>query len=57
MESDFLLWLSRLRTRHTVHEDERLNPGLTQGVKDLSLLHLHHRLQMQLRSYIVVAAM
>ena len=38
MESDFLLWLSRLRTRHTVHEDERLNPGLTQGVKDLVLL-------------------
>ena len=29
----FLLWLSRLRTQHGVHEDAGLIPGLVQWVK------------------------
>ena len=33
----FPLWLSRLRTQHTVHEDAGLIPGLSQWVKDLVL--------------------
>ena len=35
---EFPLWLSRLRTQHSVHEDEGLIPGLTQWVKDRALL-------------------
>ena len=35
---EFLLWLSRLRTRHSVCEDLGLSPGLAQWVnKDLAL--------------------
>ena len=34
---EFLLWLSRLRTRHSVYEDAGLIPCLTQWVKDLAL--------------------
>ena len=35
--SEFPLWLSWLRTQHSVHEDVGLIPGLTQWVKDLEL--------------------
>ena len=31
---EFLLWLSRLRTRHSIHEDVGLILGLTQWLKD-----------------------
>ena len=34
---EFLLWLSRLRTKHSVHEDMGSIPDLTQWVKDLAL--------------------
>ena len=34
---EFLLWLSRLRTQHSVCEDVGSIPGLTQWVKDLIL--------------------
>ena len=34
---EFPLWCSRLRTRHSVHEDVRSVPGLTQWVKDLAV--------------------
>ena len=33
----FLLWLSRLRTQSSLHEDSDLIPGLAQWVKDLVL--------------------
>ena len=32
------MWLSRLRTRHSVHEDVNANPGLAQWVEYLVLL-------------------
>ena len=38
MLREFPLWLSRLKTRHGAHEDTGLTPGLTQWVKDLTLL-------------------
>ena len=31
---EFLLWLSRLRTQHSIHEDMGSIPGLTQCDKD-----------------------
>ena len=36
--TEFLLWLSRLRTQHSVPEDASFIPGLTQWVKDPALL-------------------
>ena len=36
-KEEFLLWLSKLRTRHSVHKDAGLIPGLTQWVNDLVL--------------------
>ena len=33
----FLLWPSRLRTQHSIHEDAGLIPGLVQWIKDLML--------------------
>ena len=35
--SEFLLWLSRLRTWHSVQEDAGLIPSLGEGLKDLAL--------------------
>ena len=35
---EFLLWLSELRTRHSVCEDVFSIPGFTSWVKDLALL-------------------
>ena len=37
---EFPLWLSRLRTHHSVREDVGLIPGLAQSVKDPALLWL-----------------
>ena len=37
---EFPLWLSRLRTPHSAHEDVGLIFGLTQWVKDLALLQV-----------------
>ena len=34
---EFPLYLTRLRTQHSVHEDEGSNPGLTQWVKHFVL--------------------
>ena len=34
---EFLLGLSGLKTKHSVHEDAGSNPGLAQLVKDLAL--------------------
>ena len=38
VQVEFLLWLSRLSTRHCLCEDAGLIPGLSQQVKDLVLL-------------------
>ena len=54
-ELEFLLWLSRLRTQHSVQEDATSIPGLTQWVKDWYYHKLQHRSQMQLRSGVAVA--
>ena len=43
-EVELLLWLSRIRTQHSVHEDAGSIPGLTQWVEDLALLWLWCRL-------------
>ena len=37
-KEELLLWLSGLRTQHSVCEDSGLIPGLTQGVKNPALL-------------------
>ena len=54
-DKEFPLWLSGLRTQHSVHEDAGLIPGLIQWLRIL-----HHKLcwslQMQLGSGIAVAA-
>ena len=36
-EWEFPLWLSGLRTQHSVYEDVSSIPGLTQWIKDLAL--------------------
>ena len=36
----FPLWLSELRTEHSVHEDADLIPGLAQCLKDQMLLQV-----------------
>ena len=37
VDREFLLWLSRLRILHSVHEDVGSIPGLPPWVKDLGL--------------------
>ena len=50
---EFLLWLSGLRTQHSLHEVVGLIPGLIQWVKGPAFLYC--RLQMQLGSSAAVA--
>ena len=52
---EFLLWLSRLRTRHRVQEDAGLIPGLTRGLGIPPCHKLWQRLQMQLGTSVNVA--
>ena len=52
---EFLLWLSRLKTLQSVHEDSGLIPGLSQWVKDPACCReLWCRLQMRLGSGVAV---
>ena len=39
-KSEFPLWLSRLKTQHSLHEDAGLIPGLTQWLNDLAFEEL-----------------
>ena len=50
----FPLWLSRLRTQHSVCEDAGAIPGLTQ-LRIRHCCELWHRLQMHLGSRIATA--
>ena len=50
------MWLSRLSTGRSVHEDVGLIPGLAQCVKDLHCCKLQSRSPMQLGSGVAVAA-
>ena len=49
------MWLSELRTQHSVREDGGLIPSLTQHIKDLVLLQTAARLQMQIGSCVAMA--
>ena len=55
-KGEFLLWLSRLRTRCYLSEDVGLIPGTSQWVKDLALPQASGSSQMQLGSGKAVAA-
>ena len=52
---EFPLWLSELRTRHSISEVAGSIPGLTQWVKDLGLPGVQHRSKIWLRSSVAVA--
>ena len=52
---EFLQWLSGLRPPCFLHEDSGSIPGLTQWIKDLSLLQALAKSQMWLGSLVAVA--